>query len=337
MLLESFFLFCILPLSTTPLTGKINKKDWSEWKSVAMDTTTHGNTRAFEVKGYPKSGTTWLEYMLFSILQVYCESHFYDATCTWHEEESNPFFRMAYAHIKHKDVYVLVNPKKENTKHGLPNGWYWTNTSINYRYVVIVRDPRANVVSAMYWSHSDTLIKGDFRPIMGHIKYVSEVYKFMNEHDQSDVHQRIYMIQYEYMLTYPRTVIRELSAWMGIPLMTDDEVDSAADLCSAERMRQVERAGNLHGEVHEEEFKIMDEYEQWEHLAVKVRSASVDSWKQDMPINVSKKIVRMMKDNEEYPIVLKNSYLGNPEDGLKSSYETGEWVNLNHYHPHHVK
>jgi hypothetical protein len=246
------------------------------------------------------------------------------------EKQTGKFFRKITAKMHHSDAkrnkFVLVNPKVSSTKHAVVDKWYWGTD--NYYYVVIVRDPRANLVSYRYWSNRSNL--NDKKALDKHIRYIR---KLWNDLNGDEYHRnQTYLIQYEYALTQPNQLVKDLSYWIGMPLESSEEVKRAVDRCSASTMRKIEANGKLHGESHL--TKTQREMLRSGNLnkssvvtiPVKVRAASVDAWKKDT-VFVTDEDRRFWKkylsESEDYPSLLKQSYVGDEKNNIPSSYDTG--------------
>jgi hypothetical protein len=300
------------------------KKSWNKWNEVVFEPNLHipGEyaNEVIEIKGYPKSGTTWLEYILFGILKTYC----YPQRCVA-EQEKGKFFRSMSAYLPHKKktIHILVNPRTASTKHGNVRGWYWKTS--NYRYVVIIRDPRANIVSYMYWSNQRNV--DDIHMLNKHIGYMQDLWEDM--YRNTSHRDRTFFIQYEYALTQTEALVRALSKWVGVPLRKFEDIQKAIRAFSAKEMRRLEAQGALSGEnhlTHRQRQNLVRGSIDHEHLVnmpVKVRSASVDAWLKD-DIRVTnedrERWKRALWASKSYPRILRDSYVGDPMRGVFSSY-----------------
>jgi hypothetical protein len=288
----------------------VEKRDWIGWKRLVSD---EFNT-VVEIKGYPKSGTTWLEYVMMGIARAYCAYEHCEP-----EVEHQRFFRRVSVGRTH----ILVNPRKHNTKHGKASGWKWSSLG-NVRYVVIVRDPRANLVSYRFWSggtHVD-----EHLALSKHTEYMHDLWKTI----ESDVRKRYqtYLIQYEYLLSNPDHAVKDLAEWIGLPLDHGyEQLAMAVSHSSADTMRGLETEGKLHGESHltrsqKGSLETMDP-EQRRLIPVKVRSASIDGWMRDSSPEDRERWEQWIREDSMYPRILRECYLG-------ECYRTDRFLWLQH-------
>jgi hypothetical protein len=312
-MIRFFFFFLLLDGIVCTHLGNhaVVKKDWDRWDHVVNDEENH----VVEIKGFPKSGTTWLEYILLAILDAYCAHR----ECA-PELKGGSFFRS----ITMDRLHILVNPRTRSTKHGLASKWYWPDMD-NYRYVVILRDPRANLVSYRFWSggtHVDEHIA-----LKKHFAYISDLWDTLREDPVR--RYRTYLIQYEYLLSNPSHVIKDLSEWLGIPLDDKDSLAQAVHDSSAEHMRDLETHGRLNGESHlswdqQHELDHM-EAEKRKHIPVKVRSASIEGWKEDSSWEDQHRWERWIEESSKYPAFLRECYVGK-----HSCYARNQFLCLQH-------
>lgn len=83
---------------------------------------------------------------------------------------------------------------------------------------------------------------------------------------------------------------------------------------SAEHMRNIETHGHLNGESHlswDQQHELVHmEAEKRKHIPVKVRSASIEGWKEDSSLKDQRRYELWIEDSPKYPELLRECYVG---------------------------
>jgi len=201
----------------------------------------HRTTELYFI-GYPKTGNTWLRYMLGRYVQLLCdlpEAPLFDASDAWGRCESycvGPAMQFTHRPLlwdtqRADDLTVdnVIRPFERK------------------RVVLLVRHPLDAIVS--FWMQRRHRVKGGYDASLTHmledpVLGIEKFFRFYTLWDQNRSRPRgLMVIRYEDMRADPRAVFRELLGYLGIPV-DEAAFERAVTDSDFESMKQVELAGN---------------------------------------------------------------------------------------------
>ncbi len=212
---------------------------------------------------YPKSGTTWLAFLLAHILQK---------------------DRGQTINLKSVDGYVpdvnLAYTKRgslaQYDRHADPRFFRCHATyDPNLQWVIyVLRDPRDVLLS--YWHYKKFLSRDFSLSLTDYLqsddhwpcRWDEHVASWLSPPMQSNRHPNLLVVKYEQLHAQTREVLREVLEFAGSKF-SDDQIDYAVAQCTFDRMQAAERRFGVHG-------KNGDQSESF------VRKGKTGSWREEM-------------------------------------------------------
>jgi Sulfotransferase domain len=239
--------------------------------------------------GHPKSGNTWLAYMVAILIQG--EAH----------------ERVTLKNVAEFVPFVHGRDDKIRRYAGLPDPRLFRNENPQYpelypRTIYLIRDPRAVLVS--FWHMYQVMFDDQALSLEGFIdQYMSMtgIFETWNSKltrwdrqvadylGRSRADDRILSVRYEDMIGHRRTCLERVAGFLSL---RDDGIEIADQRGSFDSMRQVE--DKFGAEAYEGKARGDGKF---------VRVGKIDSWREEMPPAVASRI-----ENEFGPVMEQAGY-----------------------------
>lgn len=183
------------------------------------------------VATYPRSGTTWMQFLLHLLVRPQVEFRHVNEVCPWFERS------LAIGSLGPEELERLPSPRILKTH--LPRRWLPTGG----HFVYIERDP-ADVLASYYELYRSYLGFGgtldDFleRFVQGRVQYGSwwaHVEGWRRHEAEADV----LWLRYEALRADPRAELRRVARFAGLP-SDDARIAAAVEGASLSRMKELE-------------------------------------------------------------------------------------------------
>ncbi len=183
------------------------------------------------VATYPRSGTTWMQFMLHQLARPGVEFEHINAVCPWFERS------LAIGSLTPEALAELASPRIFKTH--LPRQWL----PARGRFVVIVRDP-ADVAASYYELHCAYLgFEGSLdeflaRFVAGRVQYGSW-WTHVDGWQRHAADAQVHVVRYEALRADPHAELRRVAVFAGLP-HDEASLARAVEGASLSRMKALE-------------------------------------------------------------------------------------------------
>jgi len=186
------------------------------------------------ISSYPRSGTTWMQYILHLLLRPEQGFEHISQVVPWFERS------LAVGTLTAADLEALPSPRVY--KSHLPYRWLPRGA----RYIYVVRDGRDVAVSYYHFYRSHLRYDGDFdrfyrRFLRGRVQYRSWFKHVAAWEAAGRDDPRVLILRYEELRARPDEALDSLVAFLDLPLLPGRRRDEVLERSSFEQMKRDER------------------------------------------------------------------------------------------------
>ncbi|MEM8829025.1 MAG: sulfotransferase domain-containing protein [Cyanobacteria bacterium P01_G01_bin.19] len=222
---------------------------WSRYLINDLKDSLYSDPKTTYLISFPKTGVTWLKYMLAQIL-----SKTYDLECNQTvniNKLSKQYKRLPNIVWTHDDSHILGESGKLNNieKVLIYNG--------RFRYrkncvILLVRDPRDVVVSHYYQVTNRSNIPLEFNSISEFVRHehygFKRIIRFYQIWDRNrSVPKRLLIVRYEDLLTNGPAILTKILNFVDAKNFDTAIVNQVYEECHADKMRKLEMQGQVEG------------------------------------------------------------------------------------------
>ncbi len=190
---------------------------------------------------FPKTGSTWIRYFLFNLLN---ESESKDF------QSSIDLMNATMPEFGHESMFSpwLFDSVPRLVKTHRPSNWL----TRGYRTVLVVRDPRDVVISYFHYANAkkELNFSGELSDVINHPEMGFEYFfkQFNSWCNEADL-----ILKYEDLKRDPKTYFRQLCDFIGV-VTSDDEIERAIEKSDLKAMRDAQASSKAFKEKFDKDF-----------------------------------------------------------------------------------